>query len=148
MGIDIHLKSVFDMDDDAATKAVLDKVPSPNGTPAEMLAYMDAMFKAYEATGGYYREGHNGLGLLAVLDVNIVEYVADWQIAPGRAADMLAHLEGLSGDYLKKAVRFAASQMPDKPMDAVEGHYGYKYDVLAGLLRKAIERNEPLRASY
>jgi hypothetical protein len=157
MGFDMWLPSIFDYDSpqgELLSAVDGDRVSSP--------IYKERVYDAMRATGAYYREGDNGRGLLSLLGLSWHEIMDSLEdrttLPPTRARHLLAELEKRP---FTKAMLFAERQetateqpMPPSPreFDLSEEQineacslYAKRRQELMALLRRAIERNEPLR---
>jgi hypothetical protein len=175
MGLDMWLPSVFDYNDERQVEAVTQPVLAKNDPDSfDGIGLITAMYDAYRATGGYYHEGYNGRGLLALMGLSwndIMDDLPDRNVLPvDHARRLLDKLEARPITYamvygecrndrdvqpmrvLEQAVGLdlTPEPQPDKrnysglEWGAVYGDYVVRRDELMTLLRTAIERNEAL----
>jgi hypothetical protein len=173
MGLDMWLPSIYDFNDEQQAKRILNNV-APCTDP---MKYMERMFDALRATGGYYREGYGGRGLLSLMGMSWHEIIDSLEdrttLPPAHARHLLAELEArpftkamLFGeerrpdplaDWLTKMTQevtggaappsFAESDWSDQQIEEAYRQYAERRLDLMALLRTAIERDEPLRIS-
>jgi hypothetical protein len=149
------------------------QVAKAGGDPS---AILDAIYDTLRATGGYYREGYNRTGLLPALGLDwddIIAQLLDRTILPVDHAKMLlAELEARSptpdkarrilecldvprkAGAIERLVHGNTDQFEPPPREELEAeiqnlyhHWIERRSGLMSLLRKAIERDEPLRVS-
>jgi hypothetical protein len=172
MGLDMWLPSIFDFDDEQQAKRVLNNV---DGLGIHPMKYMERMYDALRATGGYYREGYGGRGLLSLMGMSWHEIIDSLEnkttLPPAQARHLLAELEARP---FTKAMLFEEERRPDRMdsmiawMEKVTGRktrpptesdfsdretektysdYAKRRLELMALLRAAVERDESLRIS-
>jgi hypothetical protein len=170
MGVDISLRS--QMNDDLYCAIVEREAEAAklreNQGPDAVIGYMNAIYKALEDTGNYYREGYNRFGLLPHLGLSWHDDVApllseDRTLPINAARHFLVELESRPvspamtdttherAGPMEKLVESEGMIEPptadDIDHEATFEHLVRKRKVLIALLRRSIETNEPLDVS-
>jgi hypothetical protein len=173
MGFDTWLPSIFDFNDEQDAERVLGNVDIAGLPP---MARVARMYDAMRATGGYYREGYNGRGLLTLMGMSWHQIMADLEspgvLPPTYARHLLAELEmrpftkamlfeeERRDDHVEVVLATKMQQLDGRPTRASTAfdhsdqqieeafrNYVERRQGLIALLRTAIERNESLRVS-
>jgi hypothetical protein len=155
MGLDMWLPSVFDYADSDAVQGLFDSSSEVQAATAagDPLALFDAGYDALRATGGYYREPYNALGLFPLPGLS---WQSIWRslgglcgaLTPEHARFVLAQIEqhSITPDVVERAVEITTNESQKNPQWMHQYLTGRR-DGLIALLRKAIERDEPLMVS-
>jgi hypothetical protein len=154
MGLDMWLPSVFDYADDDAVERLFDNSPEVLAaqTAGDVHALSTAIYDVLRATGGYYREPYNELGLFPLLGLS---WECVWRsledrsaLPPAHARHLLVEIEQhpITPDLVERAIEITTSQAQKNPQ-WMRQFYTSRREELMALLRKAIERNESLIVS-
>ena len=88
MGLDMYLASVLNPDDktafDAAVAATEEAVArfQRSGDRADLIAALNIYYDVLRATGGYYREPYNPLGLFPLLGLSWEKFHGEKEVGP------------------------------------------------------------------
>jgi hypothetical protein len=162
MGIDITLRSVLS---DEAAIAIVDREVIAH--PARGGELMEAVFSAWTATGGYFRDPYNNWGLLMILGIKIGQFVSGNEVSVEAARFLLAELEHqpITPDLVDRALygpnlgvhameeemglrEPRSGAVDDADRERAQGWFTDKRDNLMALLRRSIALNEPLHCEY
>jgi len=159
MGLDMYLASVLNPDDktafDAAVAATEEAVArfQRSGDRADLIAALNIYYDVLRATGGYYREPYNPLGLFPLLGLSWDEVWApldDRTLLPvPHMRHLLAELEWhpITEEVVERGVEIVADDDPFKDSERMRQHLTDRHKGLMTLLQRAIAANEPLRVS-
>ena len=159
MGLDMYLASVLNPDDasafDAAAAVMEPAMQRSKRTRHrdDFIAATDAFYDALRATGGYYREPYNPLGLFPLLGLSWDEVWApldDRTLLPvPHMRHLLAELEWhpITEEVVERGVEIVADDDPFKDSERMRQHLTDRHKGLMTLLQRAIAANEPLRVS-
>jgi hypothetical protein len=144
MGFDMWLPSIFDFNDEKHHDLILDRVVNdPVAGPVKPIDRIEQYYDACRATGGYYREGYNGRGLLTIMGLSWSEIVGRLEdrrlLPPAHARHLLAELEARP---ITKAMVLGEERRPDPMVNWVTQFSAEMQD----MIKRETGREEPPEA--